>query len=160
MRAQGAWLALVLLIPATTAGQGPPIQRWQGEARLEVIAGRTTEWHVSAGANAALGLYTRLALLTGVGVRHLTGAWRRSAHVDALARFQLDPLLQFKYGAYVGGGGTLLADDGAPARVRTLVVLGVEGAPTRGRWIAGFELGLGGGARLGVTLRRARKQAR
>ncbi len=160
MNGQGAWLALVLLIPATAAGQGPPIQRWQGEARLEVIAGRTTEWHASAGANASLGLYTRLAFLAGAGVRRVAGDWHRSAHVDAVARFQLDPLLQFKYGAYVGGGATVLADDGAPTRAWTLVVLGVEGAPTRGRWIAGFELGLGGGARLGVTLRRARKQAR
>ena len=80
--------------------------------------------------------------------------------MDLAARFQLDPLLQFKHGMYVGGGGSLLFDDGVRRRVRTLIVLGVEGAPTRRRWIAGAELGLGGGARLGVTLRRARKQAR
>ncbi len=136
------------------------MQRWQGEMRVDAIAGRTTAVQAAAGVNAVAGLYLRLGALAGAGVRNAPGGWRRSGRLDLFARFQLDPLLQFRYGLYVGAGGSLFVDDGERRRARTVVLLGIEGPPTGKRWIFGTELGLGGGARIGVTIRRARKQAR
>ena len=58
------------------------------------------------------------------------------------------------------GGGTWLFDDGLAPRVRMLLVIGYEGPEARSTLITGAEVGVGGGLRIGVTIRPARDAAR
>jgi hypothetical protein len=76
-----------------------------------------------------------------------------------VSRFLLDPFKEFRWGPYLGGGFTALWENGGGWRGRLLVLLGVEG-PAHAGWRTSVELGLGGGARLGVVLRRARVNGR
>lgn len=141
---------------AHAQGRGP---RWAPEARADVFAARTTALHGAIGANIIIGNYVRIGMLAGAGSRRIDSVWRASGRADLVARFHVDPFGESRWGAYAGGGATYFVDRGVPGRARAVVVIGVEGPPAR-HWMTGIELGLGGGARVGVTLRRARTIAR
>ncbi|HYV97210.1 MAG TPA: hypothetical protein VE967_07165 [Gemmatimonadaceae bacterium] len=154
---------LVVLLMCTVhaaAAQENSLQRFQGEARVDLIAGGTTAVHAALGTNAMISNSLRLGADIGGGMRRVNGTMRASGRFDVTARFHLDPFQQFAHGVYVGGGGALYFDDGAPRRVRAVVLTGVEGTPSRHGWIGGVEFALGGGVRVGATLRRARTSGR
>lgn len=159
-RAGGRVVAALLLTAPTLAGAQRQLQRWQPEARLEALLARATAVHAGAGANVIAGNYIRLGVLAGGGARRTNDSVRASGRVDVVARFHLDPFRQFTRGFYGGGGGTWLFDDGLSPRVRMLLVIGYEGAEARSTLITGAEIGVGGGVRVGVTIRRARDGAR
>jgi hypothetical protein len=159
MNVRDTVVALLIATPALASAQRQ-LQRWQPEARLDVIAARATAVHFAAGANVITGDYIRLGFLGGGGARRDGDSVRASGRVDVVARFHLDPFRQFKRGFYGGGGGSWLFDDGLTPRVRMLLVIGFEGPEARSTLITGAEVGVGGGVRVGVTLRRARDAAR
>jgi hypothetical protein len=71
----------------------------------------------------------------------------------------LDPFRQARRGIYVGGGvGARVARQDAP-RWLLLGVVGLE-PPARGRVVPAVELGLGGGVRAAVVLRRLPRDRR
>lgn len=152
--------ALLLLIAPCPMVAQIARGRWQPEARIEALAARTTALHAGIGANVVAGTYARLALLAAGGVRNTANAWRSSGRVESVVRVHVDPLRQFAWGAFAGGGGALFFDDGARARVRAVIVAGYEGPPVGGGWIYAVEAGVGGGTRLAFTLRRVREGAR
>ena len=160
MRAGHAATALVLALTPTRATAQGQLQKWQPEAHLELLAARSTALHFSVGANVIAGDYVRLGLLGGMGARRVHDSTRASGRIDVVGRFHLDPFRQYKRGFYAGGGGTWLFDDGLAPRVRVLLVLGYEGSEARSTLITGAEVGVGGGVRIGVTIRRARDGAR
>jgi hypothetical protein len=135
-------------------------QRVQSEVRIDALLARTNAVHASAGANAVAGTYARIGLLAGAGVRRIRDKWRSSGRLDAVARMHVDPLRQHAWGAYAGGGATLLFDEHTRTRARVLVVVGYEGPVTPAGWIAGIEAGVGGGLRIALTARRARDVGR
>lgn len=149
----------VALIPFTVIAQSGS-QRWQGEGRVETVISRTTAVHAVVGANAIAGTYMRFAVLAAVGARHVADEWRSSGRLDLVARFHVDPQRQFSKGLYVVGGATALLDEGVPGRIRAVVGAGIESRVFGGGWIAGAEGGFGGGGRIALTLRRARRSAR
>jgi hypothetical protein len=152
--------ALLLAIPPTSMAAQVARGRWQPEARVEVLAARTTALHAGIGANVTVGTYARLAFLGAGGVRRGTDTWHASGRVESVVRVHVDPLRQFAWGAFVGGGGALFVDDGAHARVRALVVVGYEGPPVGSGWIYGVEAGVGGGTRIAFSIRKVREGAR
>lgn len=101
------------------------------------------------------GIYVRTGLVGGVGVgRH--GAEGRT---DLLSRFSLDPFRQSRWALYGGGGisGRYRTREDGGSRAYLLLVVGVEGPLPLGRtegWVPVVEVGLGGGARVGVGVRR------
>jgi hypothetical protein len=148
-----------MMILARGLAAQPP-QRWQGEGRIETLISRTTAVHAAIGANAIVGRYLRLAIIGAVGARDNAGEWRRSGRADLVGRFHVDPQRQFSHGLYMVGGATALVDEGARTRVRAVVGAGVESRSLGSGWILGAEAGLGGGTRLAITVRRARRNAR
>lgn len=152
--------ALLLMVVPRLAIAQRDVQRWQPEARLELLAARTSAVHLAAGANVIGSDYVRLALLAGGGARRVGDSVRASGRVDVVARFQVDPFRQFKRGLYAGGGGTWMFDDKLTPRVGLLLVLGYEGPAARNKLITGAEIGVGGGVRIGMTIRTARNAAR
>jgi len=134
------------------------------EARLDAAFGREGGAFAGAGLFGDAGLYARVGVVAAVGLaRDPSGVGPGdgargvvpAARLEALARFHLDPQRMARRGLYLGGGiAAALRDDAAP-QWQLVALLGVEG-PARGRVAPAVEVGLGGGVRVAVALRRAR----
>lgn len=130
------------------------------ELRADLISGRQTLLQLAAGAQMAAGTYARVSLDAGIGPRISPhdSAGALSGRVDLIARFLLDPSATSRYGLSVGGGlGVLFrpAQRGTPV---VIVAAELEGPRTHdGGWVPALQVGLGGGARVGVVFR-PRKQ--
>jgi hypothetical protein len=126
----------------------------QPELRADIIVARATAGELAAGAVVPVGEYLRLGGDVGAGLvvgdRH---GPRAGARLDAYGRFHLDPFGEARWAPYLVGGGSFRADARARGHLYLLTGLGVEG-PTTGHVVPAFEIGLGGGVRIGVVLRR------
>jgi hypothetical protein len=131
----------------------------QFEARVDALAGPPAGGQLGIGANVAAGYYVRIGLDAAAGASSRDGAAVLSGRVDLASRFLLDPFKEFAWAPYAGGGITAQWDRRGERRADLLLLVGLEG-PVRAGWRTAFELGLGGGARLGVVLRRARSNSR
>jgi hypothetical protein len=137
------------------------------ELRLDGALGREGGAFGSLGAFVDAGLYTRLGLVVGVGATRGPAADRArtsptfapAARFEAIARFHVDPQRLSRRGLYAGGGVALSLREALAPRYGLVALLGLEGAP-RGSVAPAVELGLGGGVRAGVALRRARRERR
>jgi len=79
---------------------------------------------------------------------------------DFVSRFSLDPFRQSRWAPYAGAGvsGRYRSDLDGGSRAYLMILLGVEGPLSLGStegWVPAVEVGLGGGARIGVVMRRA-----
>jgi hypothetical protein len=134
----------------------PPVQF---EMRADLLGGPPAGAQLGVGANVPAGYFLRLGVDAAAGASAYDGAAVTSGRVDVVARYLLDPFREFRWGPYVGGGFTAQWDRRATRRGDLLLLVGIEG-PAHAGWRTAFELGLGGGARLGVVLRRARSNGR
>lgn len=134
----------------------PPVQF---EMRADLLAGPQAGAQLGVGANVAAGSYVRIGMDAAGGASSRDGTAFASGRVDVVARYLLDPFREFRWAPYIGGGFTAQWDRRPARRGDLLVLVGVEG-PARAGWLTSVELGLGGGARLGVVLRRARSNGR
>ena len=151
-----ALLSLSLWIPATVPVVAQiPTQAFQSEVRVDGIFARSSAVEAGYGVSVPMGIYMRTGLEAGVGA----GRHGIESRADFVSRFSLDPFRQSRWSPYAGGGlsGRFrpAADGGANAYL--LVFLGVEGPLPEGKmsgWVPAVEVGLGGGARVGLVLRR------
>ena len=147
--------ALASVAVSSTARAQAVTQRFQSEGRLDAIISRTAALHAGYGVSVPTGLYLRTGLVLGAGV----GRHGADARTDLIARFTLDPFRQSRWAPYGGGGlsGRFRSKLDGGARAFLLFFVGIEGplpAGQRSGIVPAVELGLGGGARLGVVLRR------
>jgi hypothetical protein len=145
-------IAGALTMPVVARAQQHP--HTVPELRLDATEARASRLELSAGAVVPIGIYTRLALTAGAGMANSGGSYHAVGRGDAIARFELDPLKQHSHGAYVGGGLSLFGDSGPHVRAWLALVAGIEFNAHRG-WVPSVEAGLGGGARVAVTVHRA-----
>ena len=147
-------LALSILGPTAIPAQ-MPTQAVQSEVRVDGIFARSSGLEAGYGISIPAGIYVRTGLVGGVGA----GRHGVESRADFIARFSLDPFRQSPWAPYASAGLSgrfrALADGGAKGYL--LVCLGLEG-PLADRqlsgWVPAVEIGLGGGARVGVILRR------
>ena len=132
-----------------------PEQAVQTEWRLDGLFARTSGVEGGLGVSVPTGIYVRNGIVGGVGV----GSHGVEGRTDLVSRFSLDPFRQSRWSLYGGGGISgryrTTADGGAHAYL--LILVGLEGPLPLGRtsgWVPAFEVGLGGGARVGVIVRR------
>jgi hypothetical protein len=116
-----------------------------------------------AGVQIPMGYYVRVGLDGAVGVP--TGAnapspRRVDARADLLVRFLLDPFRQSRYGLSLGGGLSARAEPGDHVRPRLLVAMDLEGRRSSHGVVPALQVGLGGGVRVGVILRRGARLMR
>jgi hypothetical protein len=147
-------LGLTLGLPAAALSQTPQ-QPVQLEGRLDGIFARTSGVEAGIGLSVPSGIYMRSGLVGAIG----PGRHGVEGRTDFFSRFSLDPFRQSRWAPYGGAGvsGRYRARLDGGARAYLLVFLGVEGPLPMGRTagiVPAFELGLGGGARFGVILRR------
>jgi hypothetical protein len=152
-RALRAQIAPSAGLPVRTAPRPLP------ELRLDAIVGTHDQLHVGAGLIVPLGTYVRAVPIVAGGVARVDDERRGSARAEGVVRFLLDPLRERRWGVYGGAGVGASWIDGEGWRTPLVVVLGVEGRARGGHAVA-MELGLGGGARLGVAVRRTREGRR
>jgi len=147
-------LVVSILGPAPVPAQ-MPTQAFQSEVRVDAIFARSSGVEAGYGVNIPAGIYVRTGLVGGAGA----GRHGIESRADFIARFSLDPFRQSRWAPYAGAGLSgrfrALADGGAKGYL--LVFLGLEGPLLNGQvlgWMPAVEVGLGGGARVGVILRR------
>ncbi len=147
-------LGLAATLPVAGGGQIVQ-QRIQSEVRVDAIFARSSGVEAAYGFTVPVGIYVRSGIVAGVGVgRH--GAEGRT---DFVSRFSFDPFRQTRWAPYAGAGlsGRYRSELDGGARAYLLVYLGVEGPLPLGElsgWVPAVEVGLGGGARVGLILRR------
>ena len=147
-------LGLAATLPVAVGGQEVQ-QRIQSEGRLDAIFARSSGVEAAYGFTVPVGIYVRSGIVAGVGVgRH--GAEGRT---DLISRFSFDPFRQTRWAPYAGAGlsGRYRSELDGGAGAYLLVFLGVEGPLPLGElsgWVPALEVGLGGGARVGLILRR------
>ena len=133
-------------------GRRPP--RFQPEVRADFIDARAAAAHLGLGFSVPASTYVRLGLVGGVGRAWADGESTTAGRVDALVRFVVDPLREFRWAPYGSGGVGGLYDGDGEWRAVLVGVLGVEG-PQRGAIVPAIEVGFGGGLRVGIAVRRA-----
>lgn len=142
---------------AAQALRAEPMPQW--EARLDAALSPDLGALGGVGVNVRAGWYARVGLAAAVGAVRDGADWQAVQRLDFTARFLVDPFAESRRGFYAGAGlGVVRVGDASP-RPLLLGVVGVEGEPT-GAVVPALELTLGGGARLGVVLRRTRAQGR
>jgi hypothetical protein len=149
-------LSLGAMCAARSGTAQEPPRTLQPELRADVIASRTAAAEFGVGAVVPAGEYLRLGGDLGLGV--VTGGGhgaRVAARTDAYGRIHLDPFAEYRWAPYLFGGGSYLVDRRSRGRLAVLAGVGVEGPPSR-RLVPAFELGLGGGVRVGLAIRRGK----
>lgn len=138
-----AVLLLLVLVPAAAGAQRP-----QPEARVDVIGPGPYALHAGAGLVLPLGTYVRISAGGAYGVRPVSAAGRSEWRGDLLARATLDPFRQQRWALSIGGGITVRR------RAYLVGMVDLEG-PAMRDVLPAFQVGVGGGLRAGVVLRRA-----
>ena len=149
-------VALALSISGPTAVLAQmPTQPFQSEVRVDGIFARSSGIEAGYGVSIPAGIYVRTGLVGGVGA----GRHGVESRADFISRFSLDPFRQSHWTPYAGAGlsGRFRSTADGGAKGYLLIFLGLEGPLPYGQaagWEPAVELGLGGGARVGLILRR------
>jgi hypothetical protein len=153
--------ALLAVNPAVAQQALPaaPVSRVRPTIRADLILDRDPAAHFAAGIALPAAFNVRVGLDAGAGAVHRASGWVASGRLELLARVLTDPYRRSRWALNAGGGIGQRFEAGAAARTVAIVTVGVEG-PSDGYWVPGVELGLGGGVRLGATLRRAPRTQR
>lgn len=141
-------------LQAQFATSAPATVRWRTALRADALIDRDVGAQLALGVAVPAQYNVRVALDVGAGGVRRDATWRATGRVDVLARWLSDPFRQSRWGINAGGGVGIRFEDAREARVVAIVTVGVEGT-SDGRWVPGVEVGLGGGVRVGVTMRRA-----
>ena len=157
----GAVVVFLAGDPACVRAQEVATPGVKPELRADVLFGRASAVQVGAGAQIPFGYYVRMELDGAIGLRdnRVSGS-RADARVDLLTRFLLDPFRQSRYGLSLGGGIGLRAEPGDHVRPVLLAALDVEGRRWSSGWVPALQVGLGGGVRVGLVLRKGIAAAR
>ncbi len=159
MTARRSAAAIVWCVGALAMGLAGPLAAQdvppQPEVRADVLGPSPYALQLGGGVNLGAGYYQRVELDGGIGARQRGSAMVGTARVDALLRLLLDPFGQERWGFSLAGGLSLRGDAGDRVRPYLVGAAELEGPATHGVRVA-YQLGLGGGVRLGVAIRRAR----
>ncbi|HEY7566502.1 MAG TPA: hypothetical protein VH762_02970 [Gemmatimonadaceae bacterium] len=150
------WLCVALALaplslPRVAEAQNESIVR--GEARVDAIFARAQLFQAGFGLGFRTGYNVRINFAAAGGVAFKDGEQKGSARGDGTLRLLLDPFGESRIGLSVGGGLSVLYDGFEKTRPVGVIVLGLEGKP-RAPLVWSAEVALGGGARVGVVLRR------
>jgi hypothetical protein len=130
-------------------------QQFQSEGRLDAIFSRSAGVEAAYGFTIPVGIYVRSGIVAGVG----SGRHGAEGRTEFISRFSFDPFRQTRWAPYAGAGlsGRYRSELDGGGRAYILVFLGVEGPLPLGElsgWVPALEVGLGGGTRIGLILRR------
>ncbi len=125
------------------------------EIRADLLGPSPYTVQLGAGVNIGAGYYQRVELDGALGARRRGAGLVGTARADALLRLLLDPFGQQRWALSLAGGLSLRDEAGDKVRPYLAGAMELEGPISHGIRMA-YQLGLGGGVRLGVVIRRAR----
>jgi hypothetical protein len=149
-------LSLVALAVAASCGHAQQAARPQPELRADVIDVRSThEGTVQAGAGVGipLGYYARFGIVAGGGITRRDDVQHGSGRIDLVVRFLLDPFREARWGLSIGAGMSVMYEAQEDWRELVLVAIDLESPAVHRRLVPALQLGLGGGARVGLIVR-------
>jgi hypothetical protein len=150
--------ALTVLVGAQLGAQLPKLRSYP-EFRVDALFGAGTTVQGGAGMAVPLGPYVRLGVDGAAGATWDQDRTRSSERIDAVARFLLDPFREVPIGLSMGGGASLRYVDGDRVRPYLVAVVDIEGRRRSG-FTPALQVGLGGGTRVSIVLRRSAPQWR
>ncbi len=146
-------VALLAPVPSMLVAQAQNESVVRSEARVDAIFARARLVQAGFGLAFRTGYNVRINFAAAGGVALKDGEQKASARGDGTLRLLLDPFGESRIGLSIGGGLSVLYDGFEQTRPVGVVVLGLEGRP-RAPLVWSTEIALGGGARVGVVLRR------
>jgi hypothetical protein len=145
-------VALVFAGAARAGAQAPTTAH---EARIDAVVARRTAVEGGASLIVPMGFYSRTSFTAAAGVVSRDSGLAAVGRLEVVSRFLLDPFREWPYGLSVGAGlGVTNLAAASTWRPYLACVLDLELSNDRGV-IPAIQVGLGGGARLGISLRSA-----
>jgi hypothetical protein len=154
-------VALLVMVAVPAHAQRQQARGPRPELKIEGTTGRPRALQMIGTVAIPLGNYVRLGLGAGGGVARVDSSSRSigSARGDVTIRFLLDPYRESRWGLSAGGGLTVRHEEGYGTRGYLAILLDLE-APPSGRLVHAIQVGLGGGARVGLVVRGTREGRR
>ena len=154
-------LLLALVAPDVARGQAADDLAPMPELRLDAARiGNRFAIQAGGGVQIPLGYYTRIGVIAAAGGDVERFAQDASGRLDVIGRFLLDPFRQTRWGLSAGAGVSLRVRARDRVRPYLVSVIDLEGPLGSGRLAPAFQIGLGGGVRLGAALRWGAKSSR
>ncbi len=154
-------LALLLALGSRAEAQevDPRSPRRRLVARIDAFVARVDALHAGLGATTDLGSYVRLDAVVAGGAARLADETVASGRAEVVGRFLLDPFRQTRWGVYGGAGLLVRHDDGPGTNGYVTLLFGAE-LPGARRMVPALEVGIGGGTRMALVVRRGRLNRR
>lgn len=154
-------LFLSLASPGAARGQVAEDLTMKPEIRLDVASlGNRVAFQAGGGIQIPMGYYTRIGVIGAAGADVERFVQDASGRLEVVGRFLFDPFRQSRWGLSAGAGVSLRVRARDRVRPYLVSVVDLEG-PLSARGVSpAFQLGIGGGVRLGVALRRGAKSSR
>ena len=150
--------ALVLLVSASLSSsahaQATLDAGVKPELRVDAITAHSvTVVQAGGGVEIPAGYYARVAVIGAVGAPVSTGASGIDGRLDVIGRFLFDPFREHAWGLSAGAGVSLRVAKDDKVRPYLTTVLDLEGPLAAAGFSPAFQVGLGGGVRIGGALR-------
>lgn len=156
-----ALILLSFVAPPVARAQASPDVSVTGELRIDAIVAATrTALHAGGGLQIPAGYYARIGILGAAGADAVSGGAEASARLDVLGRFLFDPFRQNQWGLSAGAGVSLRVREHDRMRPYLITVIDLEGPRGTSGIAPAFQLGLGGGVRVGAAMRWGARGAR
>ena len=147
LTALAAWSASAAAQSSLEAGIKP-------ELRVDVITGRAaTVVHGGGGVEIPAGYYARIGVIGAAGAPVSSGARGLDGRLDVIARFLFDPFREHAWGLSAGAGVSMRVAAHDKVRPYLAAVIDLEGPRSSSGVAPAFQVGLGGGVRVGAALR-------
>ena len=161
MRAARIVLLLSLASARVARGQVAEDLTMKPEVRVDAARiGNRIALLAGGGVQIPLGYYTRIGVIGAAGLDAERFVQDASGRLDVVGRFLFDPFRQMRWGLSAGAGVSVRVRARDRVRPYLVSVIDLEG-PLSVRGVSpSFQLGIGGGVRFGVALRRGTKDAR
>lgn len=157
MIARGVVTTLLLAVALTSRADAQATTLDAGvkpELRIDVITARSsTVLQAGGGVEIPAGYYARIGVIGAIGAPVSSGERGVSGRLDVIGRFLFDPFREHAWGISAGAGVSVRAAQGDRVRPYLATVLDVEGPRGDSGFAPAFQVGLGGGLRVGAALR-------
>ena len=157
-RALGAAAGIALLSGSAAAQAFTFAPRVQPEVRIVGAVASRRSVAAGGGLNVPAGYYLRVGAALGAG-RTTDERAETVLRAELNARFLADPFRETRWGPYAGVGVAVDWPAHAAAHAAVTLLIGTD-LPGRGGWRPAAEVSVGGGVRVALILRRARRSGR
>ena len=153
---RGAMAALLLAVSLASVARAQATldAGVKPEVRIDAITSRsTTVLQLGGGVQIPAGYYARAGVIGALGAPVSSGAQGVGGRLDVIVRFLFDPFREHAWGLSAGAGVSVRAAEHDRLRPYLATVIDLEGRRSAGGVSPAFQLGLGGGVRVGAALR-------